>query len=139
MNTAAVTNADPAAVPAAPTPSRAQPLVSFQPADAGRHHCPPWCLVWRDLQPRNRQRRAVKAIEKAGGTVGYDYEIDENGWLFPGYRSPPGPTWLRNLIGIDYFATIGAVCLNTGSDVTKATIDDAVGRLSDLPDLQMPH
>ena len=60
-------------------------------------------------------------------------EIDENGWLFP-HRSPPGPTWLRNLIGIDYFATVGAVCLNTGRvNVTKATIDDAVGRLSDLP------
>jgi hypothetical protein len=53
------------------------------------------------------QRRAVEAIKAANGIVGYDYERDDDG-NFDRSRasSPPGPSWLRRLIGVDYFANV---------------------------------
>ena len=55
------------------------------------------------------QRETVAAILKAGGTVAYDYQsppkVSPGGPLYPTAR-PPGPSWLRNLIGEDYFVTV---------------------------------
>lgn len=48
-----------------------------------------------------RQRRAVEAITSAGGVVAFDYHFQQkskNG-------QPPGPTWLRRLVGDELFRT----------------------------------
>ena len=70
------------------------------------------------------QREAVAAIVRVGGSVVYDYQ-------WPDYDAkPPGPAWLRGLIGRDYFDTVVFV----NADTPKA--DDAVvaqiGRLDRL-------
>lgn len=60
------------------------------------------------------QREAVAAILKAGGYVVYDYQMRD-------YEAPPpGPAWLRGLIGRDYLDTVCAV----GGD--NPAVDDAV-------------
>ena len=62
------------------------------------------------LQQARRQRAAVEAIEKAGGWVEYDYELRTRP---PSDADPPGPAWLRNLLGIDFFATVVEIRLPT--------------------------
>ena len=54
------------------------------------------------------QRNAVVAIEKAGGSVSYDWERS-NGNDVPGGK-PWAPRWLVDLVGVDYFGHVTAVC-----------------------------
>ena len=55
-----------------------------------------------------QQKAAVEWVRRTGGFVIYDYEIL---LLTPlpitdSERKPPGPQWLHDLIGVDYFATV---------------------------------
>jgi Leucine Rich repeat len=81
----------------------------------------------------SRQRRAVERIKAVHGIVDYGYQLDAE--LRPRTDDPaaPGPDWLRNLIGIDYFATATAVRVNLGSDELLA----AAGELPHLRLLQV--
>jgi hypothetical protein len=74
----------------------------------------------------NRQRRAVEVLRKSGALVwyGYEFEIDENG-----ESRPPGPDWLRNLIGVDYFAAPTEVGMPEEFDIS----DEFLVALADLP------
>ena len=56
----------------------------------------------------HRQRRAVEWIYEAGGRIRYDFEFREDGRSITN-AEPPGPDWLREWIGIDYFATVSSV------------------------------
>ncbi len=53
----------------------------------------------------NKQREAVQWVRDWGGKVYYDFEWDIEGSRITGSQ-PPGPDWLRELIGIDYFADV---------------------------------
>jgi hypothetical protein len=60
---------------------------------------------WLGLKMRQAQRQEelAKAIDELGGGVVYDYEIDSNGdWVKS--PTPPGPVWLRNMLGDKFFA-----------------------------------
>lgn len=76
--------------------------------------------VWLGIAvaPAQRQRRAVKAIEALGGSVRYDWQSKE-GSSDP---SPNGPTWLRRLVGDDYFQSVECVYLFGSADETVKTI-----------------
>ena len=57
------------------------------------------------------QRRAVAAIAAMGGYVTYEHELDQRG--FPGIsRPPPGPAWLRRLIGDEFFREVAWINLD---------------------------
>lgn len=94
--------------------------------------------VWLGLMNSraHRQRVAVDSIRKAGGQAYYTFEFD--GERFTN-APPPGPSWLTNLLGIDWFATIGMVSLDTETDADKRAIADATPRLADLPDVQFAY
>ena len=70
--------------------------------------------VWFGLlsQSAKEQKRAVEALREFDGvTIAYDYEVRvlDNGYWEPIPKaefSPPGPAWLSDLIGIDYFADV---------------------------------
>jgi len=62
---------------------------------------------WK-LREAERQRRAVEAIEEAGGVVFYDYEFDRYGNFLPS-QEPPIPTWLRELVSEDCFSEVVVV------------------------------
>src|SRR5438552_3500910 len=63
------------------------------------------------------QRDAVTAIQKAGGSVQYDWE---------------GPKWLAGLIGVDYFGHVVTVAMTKrGSDAELMLIAD-LARLEGL-------
>ena len=57
------------------------------------------------MQRAREQKQAVEAIEKLGGSVAYDYQYDASGSWITGAK-PPGPTWLREILGDDLFANV---------------------------------
>ena len=65
------------------------------------------------VQRANRQRAAVEAIEKLGGLVLYDYQVDASGAILGGALSQPG--WLRSLAGDDLLRSVALVDLRSGS------------------------
>ena len=53
-----------------------------------------------------KQQVAVEAIEKAGGDVGYDWEI--GAFHLGSGPEPPGPAWLRRMLGHHFLASVAA-------------------------------
>ena len=82
------------------------------------------------MKQARRQREAVEAILKSGGTVAYDYECDKSGHINPTSGNPPGPEWLRKLVGDDFFTT--AIILHP-SNITDTELEHLEG----LPYLQV--
>lgn len=81
----------------------------------------------RGIDGARRQRRAVEAIERAGGWVSYEwsYRAFQRRELDPG---PPGPEWLSRWLGPDYLGDVASV--------GEVSIDDdlmpAIGELREL-------
>jgi hypothetical protein len=62
-----------------------------------------WLAV--KVQQARKQQAAVKVIEKMGGHAEYDYEFDGSGEFIANAR-PPGPSWIRALVGDNLFRDI---------------------------------
>ncbi len=77
-------------------------------------------LGWLGFKVRaaSRQQANVAAIVKLGGSVEYDYDNDAQGNRVPN-PTPPGPKWLRGLLGDDFFRDV------TGCDLTDKPVTDA--------------
>jgi hypothetical protein len=82
-------------------------------------------LVARYSVPAWRQREAVAQIIDTGGEVNYDYQ-------FAGAKSPPGPTWLRESIGDDFFQRVARVQLERNVD-TEDELHTALDQVARLP------
>ena len=67
-----------------------------------------------------RQQQAVEAIQKVYGTVTYDWQFAEPSQQKPGGPTPPGPQWLRRLLGPHYFDDVVEVSLNNNIGPTGA-------------------
>ena len=91
--------------------------------------------VWIGIQVNSarRQREAVAAILKAGGTVAFDYQVVRqplpttpgSHWLSSDTKnSPPGPAWLRRQIGDDYFRTVAFVYFHMPNRTIDKTVLD---------------
>ena len=52
-----------------------------------------------------RQRAAVESIVDAGGAVVYQYQYGADGDRI-GNAEPPGPTWLRRILGVDFLSDV---------------------------------
>ena len=63
-----------------------------------------------------KQKAAVEAIKSDSGYVNYDYEVDSSGNGITA-AEPPGPAWLRRLLGDDFFTTVISVGVNTPADM----------------------
>jgi hypothetical protein len=55
------------------------------------------------VRQAQRQKKAVEAVEKLG-FVYYDYQFVSDNW--DRTATPPGAEWLRNLVGVDFFANV---------------------------------
>jgi hypothetical protein len=84
-----------------------------------------------------QQKLAVEKIRALGGTVQYDYQKDKiqlGGEEYSRYdpqAMPPGPEWLRNFIGNDYFQNVVYVSLSKTS-----VTDDELAILENFPGLE---
>ena len=58
----------------------------------------------------NKQKQAIAWVREHGGTALYDFQWNERGFITNG--EPPGPDWLRERVGIDYFADVAYVSLD---------------------------
>ena len=74
--------------------------------------------IWLGVKVRQveRQKAVVSWIESHEGYVKYDcqayYDGHHDAFVLPDSRpKPPGPRWLHDLIGVDYFITPTAVSL----------------------------
>jgi hypothetical protein len=73
-----------------------------------------------EVESKRQEREAVAAIVQAGGTVDYDYQWDYRQSGQPGQSvKPPGPGWLRGLLGENFFARVRSVSFDRmpGADV----------------------
>ena len=93
-----------------------------------------WLTTW--VRRAERQRKAVEAIRAANGLVKYDYEYDADGKAIKS-PEPPGPAWLLNMLGVDFFSDVEFVSFF----FTDATDDDLehLEGLSDLRELWLAH
>jgi hypothetical protein len=64
-----------------------------------------------------QQQAAVAWVQQMHGVVTYDFEVNGSGAPVP-YAQPPGPNWLRQLIGVDYFASV------VGVNLTNPLVND---------------
>jgi hypothetical protein len=72
--------------------------------------------IWLGLQVNaaRRQKEVVAAIDTGGGLVYFDYEMTlgtNSRSVVDPKASPPGPVWLREFLGEDYFRTAKGVSL----------------------------
>ena len=89
------------------------------------------CIVLGTWASRSlRQRDALAALKAAHEDTSfewhYDYEVDENGESRSG--DPPGPAWLRDWLGIDFFANVATL------ELDLAVVD--LWRVRDFPALR---
>ena len=80
------------------------------------------------IERKHQEQAAVDAIRKLGGSVVYDYE-SLNSTKPP---KPPGPDWLRKLIGENFFSEVEGVLILGTSKVTDADLE----RLEGFPQLK---
>lgn len=88
------------------------------------------------IRAAKQQEEAVGAIQKMGGLVRYDFEENSDDQS----PTPPGPAWLQNLLGNDFFATVTMVNVGRGVTSGKPLTDDDlvhVGRLTSLKYLSL--
>ena len=76
--------------------------------------------------------RSVQAIRDRGGFVRYDYELDSSGENVADAQ-PPGPRWVRKLLGEHCFADVVYVRCSSGTDAELK----AIGRLSHLQEAHL--
>jgi hypothetical protein len=63
-------------------------------------------FMYNSVYRATLQRRSVAAIESKGGSVFYDYQFMEDGDMKHPTPYPPGPAWLRRIVGDDYFRKV---------------------------------
>jgi hypothetical protein len=91
----------------------------------------------RKIERKRHEREAVEAITKLGGNVEYDYDYDDGGalgWHTIPTKNPPGPDWLRSLLGENFFSEVDRVSI-TGA-VGKNMTDAGLIHLRSLPRLR---
>ena len=87
-----------------------------------------WMTV--EMKAAREQREVAEAIEKFGGSVTYDWEVNASA-VFGSYAQPPAPTWLRKLLRDDFFQV--PVRLNNNGNTST---DAVLARLAGLTRLQ---
>lgn len=75
-----------------------------------------------------RQKAAVEWVEKHGGLVRYDWQIDPQTAKI--LTTNPTPAWLRSILGDDCFQTVHVVSISKNSDSRDFS------RLAELPEIK---
>ena len=100
-----------------------------------------WIGRW--VYRAEQQRTAVQWVIKNGGTIRYDYEVDQNGKTIKNSQ-PPVPKWLLKILDVNYFSSVVIVVLrqNQVTDLTPLAglrnlehLSVDVTRVSDLSSL----
>jgi Leucine Rich repeat len=79
-------------------------------------------LGWKMHQVRNL-RRAVAEVHRLGGDVNFRYELDRAPPV-----EPPGPKWLRRILGDDFFVEVNQIQI-----YTDQANDESLAIIASLP------
>lgn len=91
------------------------------------------CWLGWQVQRAERQKNAAEKIEALGGLVVYEHELDSDGYPIDFKRHlPPGPAWLRRLLGDHLFQRVAEVYFGDQAKI----VDDDLLHLRDLPGLK---
>ena len=91
-------------------------------------------LGWR-ARRASIQRRAVAIVTAAGGHVTYDFQAPPNRPFQPG-ASPPGPRWLRALLGDEYFQEVAVIFLQNPKNGPPRITPEVVRAVAEFDHLQ---
>jgi hypothetical protein len=91
----------------------------------------PFSWLAEEMKKANEQKAAVAAIEKLDGNVTYCWE-DGKDVMELANAQPPGPVWLRNLLGDAFFTKVVRAIFYTDTNVT----DEGLANIARLPQLQ---
>jgi internalin A len=90
-------------------------------------------MGWR-VNRANDQRRAVAAIQRARGSISYDYQFSvSKGYRRPSAR-PSAPAWLRKWLGDEFFQEVTSVQF-----INRPLTDDDLAPLASLDRLEEFH
>ena len=93
-----------------------------------------WLAV--EMKAAREQHDSVEALAKVRGKIFYEWQFVADGNLLPNAQ-PPGPEWLRKLLGGDFFTTVvGADLANSVSRLTNDVSDAGLAHLARLSQLQ---
>ncbi len=76
------------------------------------------------------QSETAAAIRKDGGQALYDYQLAVPPGTILNFLEPPGPAWLRKLIGDDFFTDVIDVRVSSDADVEQLAAFDHVRSLN---------
>ncbi len=79
----------------------------------------PCAWLGRKIERKRREREVVNAIVKLGGEVSYDYQFDPSGYRIPNPHLP-GPEWLRQLLGENFFTDVEVMGITITPDAEAA-------------------
>jgi hypothetical protein len=89
----------------------------------------------RKIEQKRREREAVEAIVRDGFSVMYDSQLDPRGTPYSNDR-PPGPDWLRKVLGDNFFSEAKRVFVFGDRRGTNTATDAGLARLGELPHLE---
>ena len=92
-------------------------------------------LKWK-IDRKARERAAVAEIKRVGGYYGYDWQMARKGY---DKGQPPGPVWLRKLLGDNFFSNVVSVSLVDLSGLPELTEEwlHLLEPLSELTNIQI--
>ena len=86
------------------------------------------------VERANNQKVMVEQVLELGGNVTFEHEIDDVATRTrPTTPRPPGPAWIRALLGDHYFFQVADVSLHDATDEHLA----AIGKLSEIRRVQL--
>jgi len=89
--------------------------------------------VGKKVMEARKQKVIVDWVYENGGVIYHDFLFDAKGkYIFN--AQPPGPDWLRNIIGIDYFCNVEEVSFFTGREIH----DRYPGMITKLSQMEIP-
>jgi hypothetical protein len=65
------------------------------------------------IREARQEAAAVAAIEKAGGFVFYSFQWEPFNFIYAPDAAPPGPKWLRAILGDHFFTSVWGWCFVT--------------------------
>jgi Leucine Rich repeat len=89
-------------------------------------------LGWR-IDKARRQADAVSAVQRLGGDIYFDYDLNLQGRYSPNARPPRGPGWLREILSPEYFRTPYTIW------VRQKVTDSELSFLQELTELRTLH
>jgi hypothetical protein len=94
----------------------------------------PCAYCSRKLERKRREREVLKTVSDCGADVVFDYQSDKRGGV---QAEPPGPKWLREILGDDFFGEATFCFARIIEDVEAERLTNALKELPYLEEVEV--